>query len=150
VLPDVYPVIGHLIRSSQQIREDLEKALAPLSPAQIWESRVGFHAKHLAGSTRRLCAYLQGRALTQEELADIQREHVGNETASQLIEAANDALDAYEREIGKLRPEDFGSLREVGRNRLPVTAIGLAIHIAEHGQRHAGQAIEAAKRLSDG
>jgi hypothetical protein len=44
-----------------------------------------------------------------------------------------------------LKPEDFGLMRHVGRRRLPVTAIGLAIHIAEHGQRHVGQAISAAK-----
>ena len=32
-------------------------------------------------------------------------------------------------------------IREVGRRRLQTTAIGLAIHIVEHGQRHTGQAI---------
>jgi hypothetical protein len=44
-----------------------------------------------------------------------------------------------------LRPEQFGDVREIGRKRLQTTAISLAIHIAEHGQRHVGQAISAAK-----
>jgi hypothetical protein len=35
--------------------------------------------------------------------------------------------------------------REVGRKRLPTTAIGLLTHIAEHTQRHVGQAISASK-----
>jgi uncharacterized damage-inducible protein DinB len=35
--------------------------------------------------------------------------------------------------------------REVGRRRLPTTVIGLLTHIAEHTQRHVGQAITAAK-----
>jgi hypothetical protein len=33
----------------------------------------------------------------------------------------------------------------VGRKRLPTTVIGLLTHIAEHTQRHVGQAIGAAK-----
>jgi uncharacterized damage-inducible protein DinB len=35
--------------------------------------------------------------------------------------------------------------REVGRKRLPTTVAGLLTHIAEHTQRHVGQAISAAK-----
>ncbi len=144
VLADLHPVIGHLIRSSQQFREDLERALMPLNPAPLKPTQR-FHAKHLAGSTRRLCAYLEGRALTSEELAAIDTEKTGNETSQELIQLVNSALDLYEIQIRALKPEDFGTLRYVGRARLPVTAIGLAIHIAEHGQRHVGQAISAAK-----
>jgi hypothetical protein len=33
----------------------------------------------------------------------------------------------------------------VGRQQLPTTVIGLVVHIAEHTQRHVGQAISAAK-----
>jgi hypothetical protein len=39
----------------------------------------------------------------------------------------------------------LADLREVGRKQLPTTAIGLLTHIAEHTQRHVGQAISAAK-----
>jgi uncharacterized damage-inducible protein DinB len=35
--------------------------------------------------------------------------------------------------------------RVVGRQRLPTTVSGLLTHIAEHTQRHVGQAISAAK-----
>ncbi|MEP6714465.1 MAG: DinB family protein, partial [Terriglobia bacterium] len=35
--------------------------------------------------------------------------------------------------------------RRVGRQQLPTTVIGLLVHIAEHTQRHVGQAISAAK-----
>jgi uncharacterized damage-inducible protein DinB len=38
-------------------------------------------------------------------------------------------------------PEPCG----VGRKRLPTTVGGLLTHIAEHTQRHVGQAISAAK-----
>jgi len=149
-LPGLDPVLSHLIRAGQHIREDLESALAPLGPAEIWAkphglTSAGFHAKHLAGSTERLCNYLAGRALNGEQLAAIPQESTGSETATELIDRINRAVDIYEKQVRALQPEDFAALRYVGRSRLPVTAISLAIHIAEHGQRHAGQAIAAAK-----
>jgi hypothetical protein len=133
-LPDLDPVIGHLIRSCQHIREDIRNMNAP----------VPFHLKHLAGSTQRLCTYLEGASLNPEQLAAISEEAFGDETLPELLDLVDQALDRYERLLRALKPPDFASLRYVGRNRLPVTAIGLAIHIAEHGQRHAGQALTAA------
>jgi hypothetical protein len=62
-----------------------------------------------------------------------------------LIEAVKRALARYEEMVRFLRPDQFGEIREIGRRRLQTTAISLAIHIAEHGQRHVGQAISAAK-----
>jgi len=148
--PDLDPVIRHLVLASQHIREDLEKALAPLEPEEIWATphgmtSAGFHAKHLAGSTERLCAYLEGRSLNSKELAAIDAERSGDQNASTLIHLVDTSFHLYERQIRVLKPEDLGALRHVGRARLPVSAIGLAIHIAEHGQRHVGQAISAAK-----
>jgi hypothetical protein len=147
------PVIGHLMRAAEQIREDAASALGDLSSAQIWAkphgmTSVGFHAKHLAGSTERLSTYLAGRQLTPEQLAAIPTEGEGNETAAELVGRITAALDRYEDMVSSLSRQDFGSIREVGRKRYPVTAISLAIHIAEHGQRHIGGLIGAAKLAS--
>jgi len=149
-MPDTDPVTGHLLRASQQIREDIARAIAPLSNTQLWAmpdemTPAGFHVKHLAGSTERLCAYLEGLALTAEQLAAIAAERAGAESAAELIARVNTAFDRYDRIVGQLRPDEFGGFRAVGRRRLRTTAISLAIHIAEHGQRHVGQAISAAK-----
>jgi hypothetical protein len=150
VLPDVHPVTGHLLRASEHIREDAEQALLTLTVAQLWATpfamtSAGFHAKHLAGSTRRLCTYLEGRQLSEEEVVAIAQEKVGSESAADLIAAIHAAFDHYEAIIRGLAPGDFGAIREIGRKRIPTTAVGLAIHIAEHGQRHVGQLISAAK-----
>jgi len=149
-IPHADPTLSHLLRASQQIREDIERALRPLTTAQLWAmpdemTPAGFHAKHLAGSTERLCTYLEGLHLTAEQLAAIAGERAGAETAAELIARVNAAFDRYDRIVRELTPAQFGDLREVGRKRLPATVIGLAIHIAEHGQRHVGQAISAAK-----
>ena len=106
---------------------------------------AGFHAKHLAGSTRRLCTYLEGARLTADQVAAISGEKEGSESSAELLAAIRAAFDRYESIVRELRPEDFGAIREIGRQRIQTTVIGLAIHIAEHGQRHLGQAISAAK-----
>jgi hypothetical protein len=153
ILPGVDPVVGHLLRASEHIREDLERAIAPLTVEQLWATpsgmtSAGFHAKHLAGSTDRLSTYLEGHQLTPEQLAALQAESTGNESSDELIAAVRASLARYENLVRALSPTHFGDVREIGRKRLQTTAIGLAIHIAEHGQRHVGQAIGAAKLAS--
>ena len=155
IIPGIDPVIGHLLRASEHILEDFERAIAPLTAEQIWATphgmtSVGFHAKHLAGSTDRLSTYLEGRQLSAEQLAALKAESTGDETAEQLIAAVRAALGRYEVLVRTLTPEHFGDIREIGRRRLQTTAISLAIHIAEHGQRHVGQTISAAKLVLHG
>src|SRR5580693_4464671 len=150
IVPGIDPVIGHLLRASEHIREDLERAIAPLSVEQLWATpngmtSAGFHAKHLAGSTERLSTYLEGRQLNADQLAAMKAESTGAESAEDLIAAVRTALARYEELVRALSPEHFGDVREIGRKRLQTTVISLAIHIAEHGQRHVGQAISASK-----
>ncbi len=151
VILDLNPVIAHLLRASEQIQEDLSHAISPLTTAQLWSAphgmtSAGFHAKHLAGSTGRLCTYLEGRQLDADQLAAMRAESApGSDSSADLIAGVHAAFERYDTLVKALRPEQFGDIREVGRKRLATTAIGLAIHIAEHGQRHAGQAIGAAK-----
>jgi hypothetical protein len=153
--PLVDPVIGHLLRGSQHLREDMAQAIGELTVAQIWTpvhglTCAGFQAKHLAGSTLRLCAYLKGEQLTAEQIAAIRSESHGDENAAQLTGAVNQALDRYDALLRTLRPADFGAIREIGRQRLQTTAVSLAVHIVEHGMRHVGLAIAAAKAAMNG
>jgi len=144
------PVTAHLLRAAEQIREDARRALSELTPGQIWArplgvTSAGFHAKHLAGSTRRLCAYLEGRQLTDGELAESAGEAEGTEDGAVLTAAIDRALEHYAALVTGLATGEFGSVREVGRRRIQTTAVSLAIHIAEHGQRHTGQLVSAAR-----
>jgi hypothetical protein len=144
------PVIAHLLRASEQIREDAHAAIGDLAAEQVWAkphgmTSAGFHAKHLAGSTNRLLTYLEGNQLTPDQLAAIATEGAGDETAAQLQSLIVFALGRYDNSIRDLKPEEFATVREVGRRRYQVTAIGIAIHIAEHAQRHIGGMIAGAK-----
>lgn len=150
IIAGVDPVVGHFIRSIEQIREDAATAIGDLTPTQVWAkphgmTSVGFHARHLAGSTERLSTYLAGRQLTTNQLAAISTEATGVETAAALLVSIDVALERYEEMVRSLSPKDFAALREIGRKRYQTTAIGVAIHIAEHAQRHIGGMIAAAK-----
>src|SRR5579863_4210253 len=136
IVPGIDPVIGHLLRASEHIREDLERAIAPLSVEQLWATpdgmtSAGFHVKHLAGSTERLSTYLEGRQLNAEQIAAMRAEGTGRESAADLLASVRAALAHYEELVRALSPDHFAEVREIGRKSLQTTVISLAIHIAE-------------------
>jgi hypothetical protein len=90
--------------------------------------------------------YLQGRQLTPEQMDELQAEKLplagGREELLELLERGLRDAEAVVRNID---PATLAEPRYVGRKRLPTTVIGLLTHIAEHTQRHVGQAITAAR-----
>ena len=129
-----------------QVREDVETLLEGLSIAQIWHrpgtsASMGYHALHLAGATDRLLTYARGASLTEAELLAMRaREREADALpASEIIARTRAAMDAA---LTQLRAIDTATLtdpREVGRQKLPSTVLGLIFHAAEHATRHAGQ-----------
>jgi uncharacterized damage-inducible protein DinB len=147
----VHPLLAPVLYSFQMAREDLEKYTAGLPPARIWATphgfaSVGFHMLHIAGSTLRLVTYIQGRELSAAQLEAMAAEATpGEPSREQLLAALSHAFRDAEAVIRALDPATLAEARTVGRKRLPTTVIGLLTHIAEHTQRHVGQAIAAAK-----
>lgn len=146
----VNPLLAPVLHSFQQAREDLEKHTEGLTTEQIWArpfgfGPVGFHIRHIAGSVDRLMTYLESRELNEQQFAALKSEMDSGATREELL----GHLDAALRHAGQLvRDIDVTRLTEprtVGRKQLPTTVIGLLVHIAEHTQRHVGQAISAAK-----
>ena len=89
-------------------------------------------------------SYLQERGLTAEQLAALNHEHHPLDRAA-LFDELDRAFREAEAVVRGIDPARLADPRYVGRKRLPTTVIGLLTHIAEHTQRHAGQAISAAK-----
>jgi hypothetical protein len=147
----VHPLLAPVLYSFQMAREDLEKFTAGLPPARIWATphglaSVGFHILHIAGSTNRLMTYLEGRELAAAQWDAMAAEASRVEhTREQLLCALNHSFRDVEVVIRVMDPATLADARTVGRKRLPTTVIGLLTHIAEHTQRHVGQAIAAAK-----
>jgi uncharacterized damage-inducible protein DinB len=134
----------------EQAREDLAHYTAALTTEQLWArphgfGSVGFHIRHIAGSVERLIAYLEERALTAQQLSALAQEHAPGIGREALLAHLELTLREAEGVIRRINPASVTEPRHVGRKRLPTTVIGLLTHIAEHTQRHVGQAIAAAK-----
>ncbi len=90
-------------------------------------------------------AYVQGRRLTAEQLAAAAAEHEPGADRDTLLAELDRVFREAEAVVRQIDPATLAEPREVGRKRLPTTVIGLLTHIAEHTQRHVGQAIVSAK-----
>jgi uncharacterized damage-inducible protein DinB len=150
-IPGVHPLLAPLFYAFQQAREDLARHTAGLSREQLWATphgagSVGFHLRHIAGSTDRLMTYLEGRALSEEQMAALEAERQPQGAGRDELLAEMDGV--FRRAESTVRGLDVAALAEartVGRQRLPTTVIGLLTHIAEHTQRHVGEAIVLAR-----
>ena len=150
-IPGAHPFVAPTIAALQQAREDLTHWTEGLTPAQIWASphgfgSLGFHLRHIAGSTGRLITYLAGGSLDNAQFASLAGEHepAGADRA-ELLALVEAAFQHAETVLRALDPATFTDTRGVGRRQLPTTVIGLVVHLARHPQRHVGQVIAAAK-----
>jgi uncharacterized damage-inducible protein DinB len=157
-LAHVHPLVAPVLYTFDHAREDVARFTEPLSLEQIWATpfgfgSAGFHILHIAGSTDRLLAYLQGRDLSPDQTAALEAErHPQPVPRAELLSLLDRSFAEAARVVRALDPATLAEPRTVGRKRLPTTVIGLLTHIAEHTQRHVGQAISAAKlaaRLGD-
>ena len=150
-IPGVHPLLAPILYSFQHAREDLARYTETLTLEQIWATphgfgSVGFHLRHIAGSTDRLMTYLRGEALNREQMEVLAAEKEARGTSrGELLGELDRAFREAEAVIRALDPARLAEPRWVGRKRLPTTVGGLLTHIAEHTQRHVGQAISAAK-----
>ena len=150
----VGPLLMPAAHALMQVVEDVERAASGLSADELWArpggaASVGFHLRHLAGSTDRLLTYARGGVLSEAQMAALHAEETPGdvpEDAPTLVEGVRRAVDAAMVEYGRGRSVDeLLAPREVGRARLPSNLLGLLFHVAEHAQRHAGQVVTTAK-----
>jgi hypothetical protein len=154
-LPDYIDELQPVAHSLLQVREEVERAAAVSAP-QLWArpggaASIGFHLKHLAGSLDRLLTYAAGKPLNAAQHQSLaNEEQQTDESAETLVRHAQAAID---RALTHVRTTPLCTLdeaREVGRNRLPSTVLGLLFHAAEHAQRHSAQIITTTKIVSSG
>ena len=155
-LPGVDPYLMPAAHALVQGTEELEAAVG-LTPAQLRArpggvASVGFHLRHIAGSTERLLTYARGEMLTREQLEAAAHEAEAEEPAdaARLVAGARQAL---ERALEQMRATPRESLlepRTVGRKRLPSNVLGLLGHVAEHATRHAAQIVTTARIVREG
>jgi len=151
--PGVHPLLAPILYSFEQAREDLRRWTEGLSTEQLWAAPhglapVGFQIRHIGGSVERLMTYAIGGQLTAAQLAELRAEMLPGASLAELLDELDEKLAKAEAEVLNIDPAHLAESREAGRQRLPTTVAGLLTHIAEHTQRHVGQAIVTAKLAS--
>ena len=151
-LADVPAVQRAVLHAFGAAEEDLAKWCGELTDDELRQHPAGlasiaFHLRHIPGSIDRLLTYAEGRELSPEQLAEMKAEGNAGGTAAELLQRLSQALGSSAGRVRYFSPADLDEPRSVGRKQLPTTVGGLLVHVADHTQRHVGQAITTARLL---
>jgi uncharacterized damage-inducible protein DinB len=148
-LAEVPAVPRAVLHALQLAREDVERWCGSLSDEELNAHpaalpSVAFHVRHMVRSMDRLLTYAEGNALSESQILALKAE---DQTAikDDLFTEFADVLERAADRIRSFRLSELEEKRSVGKKQLPTTLAGLLVHIAEHTQRHAGQAVTTAK-----
>jgi uncharacterized damage-inducible protein DinB len=139
-----------VIHALELAGEDLQRWCGNLSDEQInarpgGSPAVAFHLRHVARSLDRLLTYAEGRALSEEQQAAMKTELDPGAKRGALFSELNSALAKSMTRVRAFDVSVLEQIRAVGRKQLPTTVAGLLVHVADHTQRHVGQAVTTAK-----
>ncbi len=137
--------------SYAQVREDLQKHTAGLSDDQVWKpvsgNSLGFQLKHLAGSVDRITTYLIGQQLSTPQLDFLKQEPETAGALSELLALVERNLHRSQTQLQMIDPQSLYAFPHCRPPRPSYKRDRLIVHLAEHTQRHLGQAITIAKIL---
>lgn len=139
-----------VLHALELAHEDLQKWCSALTDQELNARPVGlpavaFHLRHIARSLDRLLTYAEGRSLSQDQLAKLKTEMQPDATFDSLFAELAAGLESSAVRIHALATANLEQSRTVGKKALPTTVGGLLVHVADHTQRHVGQAITTAK-----
>jgi uncharacterized damage-inducible protein DinB len=149
-LTDVPAVQRGVLHALELACEDLEGWTEDLSDAEINAqpggiASVAFHLRHISRSIDRLLTYAEGAPLCGEQIAALKTELAPGATKKELLAELMAQLGRSIQRIQAFSPQELEHPRHVGKKQLPTTIGGLLVHVADHTQRHVGQAITTAK-----
>ncbi len=149
-LTDVPAVQRGVLHALELAREDLERWTIDLSDTEVNArpggiAPVAFHLRHISRSMDRLLTYAEGAQLSGEQIAALKTELEPGATKKELFAELAAQLDDSAKRIRAFSPQELEQPRHVGKKQLPTTIGGLLVHVADHTQRHVGQAVTTAK-----
>jgi uncharacterized damage-inducible protein DinB len=149
-LLEVPPVQRAVLYALELAEEDLRRWCGGLTDEQFNASpsglpSVAFQFRHIARSLDRLLTYAEGGSLSVEQLAKLKSESVPGLGCEDLFAELEAAIRDSAVRIRAFGNDSLEQVRNVGRRQLPTTVGGLLVHVADHTQRHVGQAITTAK-----
>ena len=151
-MQDIHAVPRAVLHALELAGEDLHRWCDGLSDAEVKASPFGltplaFHLRHIARSLDRLLTYAEGNLLSDQQLVALKTESDPSANRQQLFAELTDALAKSAQRVAMLGSANFEAPRVVGKKALPTSLGGLLVHIADHTQRHVGQAVTTAKLL---
>ena len=154
-LAEIPAVVRGVLHALELAREDVARWCETLTIEQLEARPFGlpaaaFHLRHITRSLDRLLTYAEGRELSAEQVAVLRAEMQPAGTREDLLREFETALQTSGLRVRALSGADLEQARFVGKMRLPSTLGGLLVHVADHTQRHVGQAITTAKVVSAG
>ena len=149
-LGEVRAVQRGVLHALELASEDIEKWCGALGDAELNArpfgiAPVAFHLRHIARSIDRLLTYAEGAQLSPGQLAALKSELDNGAGKEPLFAEFHQALADAARRVRAIAAANIEQPREVGKKKLPTSVGGLLVHIADHTQRHVGQAIVTAK-----
>jgi uncharacterized damage-inducible protein DinB len=149
-LPQMPAVPRGVLHALELAKEDVARWCGSLTETELasrpWGlPSVAFQLLHIARSLDRLLTYAEGRQLDDRQIAALDTERCSGASRDSIFEEVSSALEQSASRIRALANSDFEQPRHVGKKKLPATLGGLLVHIADHTQRHVGQAITTAK-----
>jgi uncharacterized damage-inducible protein DinB len=149
-LTDVPAVPRAVLHALELAKEDLDRWCGPLNDEQLNARPAGiapvaFHIRHIARSIDRLLTYAEGEQLGGEQIAALKTELDTSATRSEVFSEFTAALHKSAARICGIDASRLDEPRKVGKKELPTTIGGLLVHVADHTQRHVGQAVTTAK-----
>jgi uncharacterized damage-inducible protein DinB len=149
-LTEIPPVPRAVLHALELAKEDVARWCGNLSDKQLNARPAGiapvaFHLRHIVRSLDRLLTYAEGGQLGREQIAALKSELDAGATSGQLFSEFAQGLDKSAARIRALGSGRLEEPRKVGKRELPTTLGGLLIHVADHTQRHVGQAVTTAR-----
>jgi len=139
-----------VLHALELAKEDLERWCDGLSDQELNArpggiAPVAFHLRHIARSMDRLLTYAEGKQLSPEQISIMKSEMDPAGNRNELLAELVVAFAKNGKRIRAFLPEQMEEERAVGKKELPTSVGGLLVHVADHTQRHVGQAITTAK-----
>ena len=151
-LPEIAPVERAVLHSLELAREDVAKWFAGLDDRQLAAQPFGlpspaFQLRHIARSVDRFLTYTDGRMLSDAQLAALAAEKDPAASREEVFREFDSSLEAARQRLLASLGQPLEATVKIGRKGLSTTRGGLLVHMAEHTQRHVGQAVTTVKVL---
>jgi uncharacterized damage-inducible protein DinB len=151
-LTEIGAVHRGVLHALELAEEDVTAWCGGLSDTEVNQRPFGlppvaFQLRHMARSLDRLLTYAEGKQLSADQIAALKTEMDAGATREAVFGEFKEAIVKSAQRVRSLAAVDLDQSRGVGKRQLPTSVGGLLVHIADHTQRHVGQAITTAKVL---